>query len=187
MNDCMHIRIFFYQAEDGIRDVAVTGVQTCALPIAIDSLVELLQGRFSKGVMERICRENNGLFPSPKEIQFSCSCPDWAYMRKHVAAVLYGIGARLDRQPELLFRLHKLDEKELISSAGRELPLARKGGDSGKILSTGDLSELFGLDLAKSGARSSPLSSTRASQNKSAKEMRGRKQVVRPGGRQRSG
>lgn len=154
---------------------------------AIDSLVELLQGRFSKGVMERICRENNGLFPSPKEIQFSCSCPDWAYMCKHVAAVLYGIGARLDRQPELLFRLHKLDEKELISSAGRELPLARKGGDSGKILSTGDLSELFGLDLAKSGARTSPLSSTRASQNKSAKEMRGRKQVVRPGGRQRSG
>jgi len=154
---------------------------------AIDSLVELLQGRFSKGVMERICRENNGLFPSPKEIQFSCSCPDWAYMCKHVAAVLYGIGSRLDRQPELLFRLHKLDEKELISSAGRELPLARKGGDSGKILSTGDLSELFGLDLAKSGARTSPLSSTRASQNKSAKEMRGRKQVVRPGGRQRSG
>src|SRR5438309_11478061 len=136
---------------------------------AIDSLVELLQGRFSKGVMERICRENNGLFPSPKEIQFSCSCPDWAYMCKHVAAVLYGIGARLDRQPELLFRLHKLDEKELISSAGRELPLARKGGDSGKILSTGDLSELFGLDLAKSGARTSPLSSTRASQNKRAK------------------
>src|SRR5437879_7915964 len=153
---------------------------------AIDSLVELLQGRFSKGVMERICRENNGLFPSPKEIQFSCSCPDWAYMCKHVAAVLYGIGARLDRQPELLFRLHKLDEKELISSAGRELPLARKGGDSRKILSTGDLSELFGLDLAKSGSRT-PLSSTRASQNKSAKEMRGRKQVVRPGGRQRSG
>ena len=100
---------------------------------------------------------------------------------------LDGIGTRLDRQPELLFRLHKLGEKELISSAGRELPLARKGGDSGKILSTGDLSELFGLDLAKSGARTSPLSSTRASQNKSAKEMRGRKQVVRPGGRQRSG
>src|SRR5262252_91313 len=153
---------------------------------AIDSLVELLQGRFSKGVMERMCIENNGLFPSPKEIQFSCSCPDWAYMCKHVAAVLYGIGARLDRQPELLFRLHKLDEKELISSASREVPLARKGGDSGNILSTGDLSVLFGLDLAKSGAPTSPLSSTRASQNKSAKEMRGRKQLVRAGGRQRS-
>jgi hypothetical protein len=58
-----------------------------------------VQGGFSKGVRERICRENNGLFPSPKEIQFSCSCPDWAYLCKHVAAVLYGIGARLDRQP----------------------------------------------------------------------------------------
>jgi uncharacterized Zn finger protein len=153
---------------------------------AIDSLVELLQGRFSKGVMERICRENNGLFPSPREIQFSCSCPDWAYMCKHVAAVLYGIGARLDRQPELLFRLHKLDEKELISSAGKELPLAKKGGDSGKILSTADLSELFGLDLAKSSAHVSSLSLTRASQSKRAKKMRGRKQVVGPGRRRRS-
>ncbi len=66
---------------------------------AIDSLVELLQGRFSKGVMERICRENNGLFPSPKDIQFSCSCPDWAYMCKHVAAVLYGIGAGKEEIP----------------------------------------------------------------------------------------
>jgi len=70
---------------------------------AIDSLVELLQGRFSKGVMERICREDNGLFPSPKEIQFSCSCPDWAYMCKHVAAVLYGIGAASTASPSSSF------------------------------------------------------------------------------------
>jgi len=91
---------------------------------AIDSLVELLQGRFSKAVMERICREKTGLFPSPSEIKFSCSCPDWAYMCKHVAAVLYGIGARLDHEPELLFRLREVDEKELIVQAGAELPLA---------------------------------------------------------------
>ena len=82
---------------------------------AIDSLVELLQGRFSKGVMERVCQQRSGLFPSPDEIKLSCSCPDWADMCKHVAAVLYGIGARLDQQPELLFRLHKVDEKELIA------------------------------------------------------------------------
>src|SRR6202521_611305 len=85
---------------------------------AIDSLVELLQGRFSKGVMERICRQNHGLFPAPKEIALSCSCPDWADMCKHVAAVLYGIGARFDRQPELLFRLHDVDHAELITKAG---------------------------------------------------------------------
>src|SRR5438552_8743365 len=63
---------------------------------AIDSLVELLQGRFSKGVMTRLCEEKTGLFPSPSDILFTCSCPDWASMCKHVAAVLYGIGARLD-------------------------------------------------------------------------------------------
>ena len=94
---------------------------------AIDSLIELLQGRFSKGVMERVCRQKTGLFPSPDEIKLSCSCPDWAEMCKHVAAVLYGIGARLDLQPDLLFRLHNVDEKELIAGAGKALPLAKEG------------------------------------------------------------
>src|SRR6266581_3642012 len=93
---------------------------------AIDSLIELLQGRFSKGVMERVCRQNTGLFPSPQEIKLWCSCPDSAGMCKHVAAALYGIGARLDHQPDLLFRLHNVDEKELIAGAGKGLPQARK-------------------------------------------------------------
>src|SRR2546427_311425 len=92
---------------------------------AIDSLVELLQGRFSKGVMERICREKSGLFPAPAEIEFSCSCPDWASMCKHVAAVLYGVGARLDERPELLFKLRKGDGNALIARAGKGLPLLK--------------------------------------------------------------
>src|SRR5229473_3040716 len=106
----------------------------------IDSLVELLQGRFSKGVMERVCLQNTGLFPSPEEIEFSCSCPDWAGMCKHVAAVLYGIGARLDNQPELLFRLREVDEKELIVKAGKALPLSRQGPAASKVLGGEDLS-----------------------------------------------
>ena len=94
---------------------------------AIDSLVELLQGRFSKGVMERICRQKHGpVSRRPQEIKLSCSCPDWADMCKHVAAVLYGIGARLDQQPELLFRLHEVDEKELIAKAGKALRWPRR-------------------------------------------------------------
>jgi uncharacterized Zn finger protein len=121
---------------------------------AIDSLVELLQGRFSKGVMERICRQNAGLFPSPKEISLSCSCPDWADMCKHVAAVLYGIGARFDRQPELLFRLHDVDHAELIAKAGKGASLA-KAPASSKILGSGDLSGIFGLDMAQ-GAVAKP-------------------------------
>jgi uncharacterized Zn finger protein len=116
---------------------------------AIDSLVELLQGRFSKGVMERICRQKTGLFPSPSEIKLSCSCPDWAGMCKHVAAVLYGIGARFDQQPELLFRLNQVDENELIASAGDHLPLTNKG-PAAKVLGGEDLSELFGLDMVQS-------------------------------------
>jgi hypothetical protein len=117
----------------------------------IDSLVELLQGRLSKGVMDRICRQKTGLFPSPREIVFDCSCPDWASMCKHVAAVLYGIGARLDERPELLFTLRKVDEKELIAKAGTSLPLARKGPLAGKILAEKGLSEIFGIEIAEAG------------------------------------
>src|SRR6266481_354053 len=116
---------------------------------AIDSLVELLQGRFSKGVMERICRQGTGLFPSPNEIKLSCSCPDWADMCKHVAAVLYGIGARFDEQPELLFRLHEVDQEELIAKAGKALPLSEAGPSASKLLGSDDLSGIFGLDMAE--------------------------------------
>jgi len=120
----------------------------------IDSLVELLQGRLSKGVMERICAPKTGLFPSPAEIRFSCSCPDWAAMCKHVAAVLYGIGARLDAQPELLFELRGVDGSELIARAGKDLALARKGPTAGRALAAEGLSELFGIDLAEAPAAS---------------------------------
>ncbi len=116
----------------------------------IDSLVELLQGKLSKGVMERICQPKTGLFPVPGEIQFNCSCPDWADMCKHVAAVLYGVGARLDNQPELLFRLHAVDQSELIAKAGQGLSQAQPAPGSGsKVLADGDLAGMFGLDMAE--------------------------------------
>ena len=113
----------------------------------IDSLVELLEGRLPKGVMERICRLNTGLFPAPGEIDFSCTCPDYADMFKHVAAVLYGIGSRLDQQPELLFRLRNVDEKDLIRKVSKGLPLAQKASSKAKALVDDSLGELFGIEI----------------------------------------
>ena len=115
---------------------------------AIDSLVELLQGRLSKGVMTRLCEEKTGLFPSPKDIIFTCSCPDWASMCKHVAAVLYGIGARLDHQPELLFTLRKVEQQDLIAQAGSDLAGTRKGPARARVLESDDLAGMFGIDIA---------------------------------------
>ena len=114
----------------------------------IDSLVELLQGKLSKAVMERLCRQDTGLFPKPSEIRFSCTCPDFASMCKHVAAALYGVGARLDHKPELLFRLRAVDEAELVADVDVALPISRKDTASDKILEGGDLSALFGLEMA---------------------------------------
>jgi uncharacterized Zn finger protein len=129
---------------------------------AIDSLVELLQGRFSNGVMTRLCAEKTGLFPSPKDILFTCSCPDWASMCKHVAAVLYGIGARLDHQPELLFTLRKVDHQDLIVNAGSDLSKKRKGPAAAKVLASDDLSEMFGIEMAPATSRKGAAASTLA-------------------------
>ncbi len=114
---------------------------------SIDSLVELLQGRLSKAVMERVCQQKTGLFPAPAEISLSCSCPDWASMCKHVAAVLYGIGARLDEQPELAFKLRAVDHTELIVSAAKGHAFSSKQPASARVLDGDDLSALFGLEL----------------------------------------
>ena len=114
----------------------------------IDSMVELLQGRLSKGVMAHICQPKTGLFPSPKEIQFECSCPDWAAMCKHVAAVFYGVGARLDQQPELLFALRKVDARDLVARAGAGLTLSKKAPAARKVLDESSLAEIFGIEMA---------------------------------------
>jgi len=115
----------------------------------IDSLVELLQGRLAKGVMDRVCREGDGLFPSPKEIKLACSCPDWADMCKHVAAALYGVGARLDEKPQLLFVLRDVDENELLASTGQDLALTRAARSAAKVLDDTDVAALFGLEMVE--------------------------------------
>ncbi len=122
---------------------------------AIDSVVELLQGKLSKSVMARMCQPKMGLFPSPKEITFACSCPDWASMCKHIAAVLYGIGARLDEQPELLFLLRKVNQQDLVAKAGSDLSRTKKER-VGEVLDTGDLSEIFGIEMVSHATPAPP-------------------------------
>ncbi|MEN8178966.1 MAG: helix-turn-helix domain-containing protein [Pseudomonadota bacterium] len=112
----------------------------------IGSILELLQGQLSGQVMGVVTHSSKGLFPQPGEIKLHCDCPDWADMCKHVAAVLYGVGARLDEKPELLFRLRKVDQNELISE-NLELETATTRQGQRRRLANQDLSKLFGIDL----------------------------------------
>ncbi len=111
----------------------------------VGSIIELLEGRLSERVMQIITHRDDGLFPKPAEIQMECSCPDWATMCKHVAAVMYGVGARLDREPELLFTLRNIDHAELIAQAA-DLTVTRKTAGR-KTLADDVLGDVFGIDL----------------------------------------
>lgn len=116
----------------------------------LKSLQELLAGKFSESLSELFFAEKTGLFPSPKAIKMQCSCPDWALMCKHVAAVLYGIGARFDDDPALFFTLRGVDMGDLVAGAvkDRTEELRRKTGrQSGKVIADADLAELFGIDM----------------------------------------
>jgi uncharacterized Zn finger protein len=138
-----------YQIEIGIAAVPDTHWKSLAKECtgSIASLVELLQGKLSKAVMERICQPKTGLFPAPKDIQLGCSCPDWATMCKHVAAVLYGVGAHLDAQPELLFTLRQVDANDLVTQAV-ELPAkTRKAPARSKMLDDSQLADVFGIEM----------------------------------------
>jgi uncharacterized Zn finger protein len=119
----------------------------------IDSLIEMLQGRLSSGVMQTVTRKDGGLFPRPAEIRMTCSCPDSAGLCKHLAATLYGVGARLDEAPELLFRLRGVDPAELISKASATDAIQQTtAAGSGPGLSDSDLADVFGIELETSMA-----------------------------------
>ena len=110
----------------------------------VTNLLDLLQGRLSKELLESLTSKQTGLFPAPKEIKLACSCPDWADMCKHVAAVLYGVGARLDVKPELFFTLRGVDMQDLLTAAGRSAVLPV--GATNEI-EDGDLSSIFGVEI----------------------------------------
>lgn len=114
----------------------------------IGSMLELLRGSLSDHVMEVVSDPERGLFPKPRQIELACSCPDWATMCKHVAAVLYGVGHRLDDSPDLLFRLRGVDPEELISP---ETVLPGGAAAGAETLAEDRLGDVFGIDLDPDG------------------------------------
>jgi uncharacterized Zn finger protein len=113
----------------------------------IGSLLELLQGKLSDNIMAVVTDRQEGLFPLPGEMSFHCSCPDSARMCKHVAAVLYGIGARLDTKPELLFALRGVDHEELIAADAETAVKAATTRGKSKRLAADDLGNVFGIEI----------------------------------------
>ncbi len=138
-----------YKLEIKIKPLAKTLWKAIQAECAgkIDSLIELLQGRLSAGVMQVVTRQERGLFPTPKEISMDCSCPDWAEMCKHVAASLYGVGARLDEKPELLFVLRGLNPEDLIGKASAAEAVRQAKPASGVAIGDAELADVFGIEL----------------------------------------
>ena len=145
----------------------------------VRSLIELLEGRLSEPVMRIVTHPEEGLFPKPTEIRMTCSCPDSATMCKHVAAVMYGVGARLDGQPDLLFILRKVEHAELVASA-TDFEATRTGSKR-KTLADSQLSDVFGIEIAETTPTVRPTTPKKPKPRKSASATTGGPTRRRPG------
>ena len=148
---------------------------------SIHSVMDLLQGKLSNAVMQRLTQEKIGLFPHSKEIDLKCSCPDGAYLCKHLAAVMYGIGHRLDSMPELLFTLRGVCQHELIGEIATTQTMndaltgASRSAEDGSDILSDDLGDIFGIDLVSASPKSidGPISrKVKPTANKTAKKKR---------------
>ena len=167
---CRNGSILDLQISEGSVDALVSGSSLYKIKISIEtlqakawksikvdcsksihSMMDLLRGKLSNAVMQRLTQAKIGLFPEPKEIDFKCSCPDSAYLCKHLAAVMYGIGNRLDSSPELLFVLRGVEQSELIGEiavgASESEGIIGQSANGENELSNDDLGSLFGIDL----------------------------------------
>jgi uncharacterized Zn finger protein len=155
-----------YEVEISIRELspAVWKRVTGACRNQINSLQDLLAGKFPEAMGKEFMSRNGGLFPAPAEIRFSCSCPDWASMCKHVAAALYGVGARLDQDPALFFTLRNVDVGGLVKSsatAAADALLGRAGKGAGRILEGPGIEDLFGIEMDAGAPVPVPLALTK--------------------------
>jgi hypothetical protein len=142
---------------------------------SIGSRLDLLAGKLSDAVMSRLCADQIGLFPAPRAIRFTCSCPDHAIMCKHVAAAMYGVGARLDQAPELLFALRRASVDDLLASALSELPSGRPKPP--RVLAAGaaegGLAAMFGIELAEPAVPPAPAPAPGAGATRSGRARSG--------------
>lgn len=114
----------------------------------IGSIEDLIAGKFPRELEQIFTDKSYGMFPTPAEIHFSCSCPDYAYMCKHVAAVLYGVGARLDQEPLLFFTLRNVDVQDLIRRSiedRMESMLENAGKKTDRVISESEMHDIFGI------------------------------------------
>jgi len=164
---------------------------------SIGSLVDLLSGRLADDVMGRLARPGDGMFPAPKEVKLRCSCPDGARLCKHLAAVLYAIGHRLDTRPELLFLLRGVDQTELVAAATKESVSQAVRGAAAHALAADDLAGIFGIEIggadqlpearlgprAKKPAKAKPKPKVEPEQNKQPKPRAKKRPTPKPAGR----
>jgi uncharacterized Zn finger protein len=114
---------------------------------SVHSVIDLMLGKLPETVIESLTAPESGMFPTSKEIRLSCDCPDGAHLCKHLAAVLYGVGSRLDEEPELLFLLRGVEQTDLIGSSSAENADSLIGINGASSLDQADLGDIFGIDL----------------------------------------
>jgi len=137
----------------------------------VGSLMDLLQSKLSSQVMEILTRRETGLFPRPTEIALTCSCPDWVGMCKHVAATLYGVGARLDTSPELLFVLRGADHLELVTEVAESVTAGASNSPDGSATLAGEnLEEVFGIEIEPAAPETSPVAASKSSKSSKPKQ-----------------
>jgi uncharacterized Zn finger protein len=137
-----------YEVEVHIQPLSAhlwDGIRTACMG-QVGSLLDLLSGKLGAGVLQHVCDPDLGLFPPQKQVRFSCSCPDWADMCKHVAATLYGVAVVFDTDPALFFRLRQVDPVELLARGAQDA--LQEASSVSPEIDPADLCDIFGIDLA---------------------------------------
>ncbi|MCM2369782.1 SWIM zinc finger family protein [Aporhodopirellula aestuarii] len=173
---------YLYEIEIKIDPLpAATWAAICrSCSSSIHSIMDLMRGRLGDDVIRRITEPKSGMFPANNEIRLRCSCPDGAYLCKHLAATLYGVGHRLDSSPELLFLLRCVDQNELISQAiSAEGAASAMGLDENSGLGDEDLGAMFGIELADTQAAPAPVTPKTAKRKTSKKKTTTKKKAIK--------